>query len=64
MEQEIHHNTGAQDRPAQAERPEGITVKFHDLPRVITLELADGSTKRYSLSFTKKSEGLILNKAF
>lgn len=64
MDEKIHHNTGASDRAAQAAPSESITVKFHDLPRVITLELADGSTKKYSLSFTKKSEGLILNKAF
>jgi hypothetical protein len=40
-----------------------ISLRSTDLPKVITLELEDGSKKRYTLSYAPKAEGLILNKA-
>lgn len=49
------HNLGAQERH--------LIVTVADLPKVITLELPDGSKKRYSLTYAPKAEGLILNKA-
>lgn len=51
----ITHNMGSESTE--------IVVEAANLPRIIALKLSDGSIKRYSLSFARKAEGLILNKA-
>jgi len=62
MTGKIEHNTG-EEGAAGFGAPTPIAVRSEDLPMIITLELEDGSKKRYHLSFAKKAEGLILNKA-
>lgn len=62
MTGKIEHNTG-EGGITEVGEPLSIAVRSKDLPMVITLELEDGSKKRYHLSFAKKAEGLILNKA-
>jgi len=56
MREKTEHNLGE-------EQDRHLVVRAADLPKVITLELADGSKKRYSLTYAPKAEGLILNKA-
>jgi len=57
MEDKTEHNLGVKERSLV------IPLKVSDLPKVITLELEDGSVKKYALIFAPKAEGLILNKA-
>jgi hypothetical protein len=62
MSEGIVHNNGEEPR-ARSGAEEALVLRSQDLPRVITLELEDGSRKRYCLMFAKTAKGLMLNKA-
>jgi hypothetical protein len=40
-----------------------LTLRACDLPKVIVLELENGSRKKYVLQYAKNAGGIILNKA-
>jgi len=62
MQGENEHNLGAEGVAVESDAL-ALVVSAKKLPMIITLELEDGSKKRYHLSFAKKAAGLILNKA-